>query len=90
MAAVDLIFRTMPLVFPGVAIIDDTLYIGRYIEESVFFSNDNGRSWTQIDNGLTDRGGPRLSAIGTTLFAQMWDHVFPTQSWREIMDKTHH
>ncbi len=60
----------------GVAIIDDTLYIGRYIEESVFFSNDNGKSWAQIDRGLTGRGGPRLFTSGTTLFAQMWDHVF--------------
>ena len=39
----------------GVAIIDDTLYIGRYGQESVFFSNDNGKSWSQIDTGLTDR-----------------------------------
>ena len=72
----------------GVAIIDDTLYIGRYIEESVFFSNDNGKSWTQIDTGLTGRGGPTLSAIGTTLFAQMQRHVFRLKagenSWTEL------
>ena len=42
----------------GVAIIGDTLYIGRYAQESVFFSNDNGKSWTQIDSGLTGRGSP--------------------------------
>ena len=60
----------------GVAFIGDTLYIGRSTEESVFFSNDNGKSWTQIDSGLTGRGGPSLFAIGTTLFAQMRRHVF--------------
>ena len=72
----------------GVAFIGDTIYIGRHIEESVFFSNDNGRSWTQLDNGLTDRGPPRLFAIGTTLFAQMWDHVFRLKagekSWTKL------
>ena len=74
----------------GVAIIGDTLYIGRRIEEgvflsnhigrypqeSVFCSNDNGKSWAQIDNDLTDQGTPILFVSGTTLFAQMRRHVF--------------
>ena len=72
----------------GVAIIGDTLYIGRSAQESVFFSNDNGKSWTQIDTGLTGRGGPTLSAIGTTLFAQMQRHVFRLKagenSWTKL------
>jgi photosystem II stability/assembly factor-like uncharacterized protein len=72
----------------GVAFIGDTIYIGRHIEESVFFSNDNGKSWTQIDSGLTDRMGPSLIASGTTLFAQMRDHVFRLkageQSWTKL------
>ena len=72
----------------GVAFIGDTIYIGRYIEESVFFSNDNGKSWSQIDNGLTGRGGPKLFAIGTTLFAQTWHHVFRLKagekSWTKL------
>ena len=36
----------------GVAIIGDTVYIGRDSQESVFFSNDSGKSWTQIDSGF--------------------------------------
>ena len=60
----------------GVAIVGDTVYIGRPEQESVFFSNDDGKSWTQIDSGLTGRGGPRLFVSGTTLFAQMRRHVF--------------
>ena len=72
----------------GVAFIGDTIYIGRHIEESVFFSNDNGKSWSQIDTGLTGRGGPKLFAIGTTLFAQMWHHVFRLKagenSWTKL------
>ncbi len=75
----------------GVAIIDDTLYIGRYIEESIFFSNDNGKSWAQIDSGLTGRGGPRLFTSGTTLFAQMRRHVFRLKagenSWTRLAIK---
>ncbi|RKU06589.1 hypothetical protein C6502_20340 [Candidatus Poribacteria bacterium] len=72
----------------GIAFIGDTIYIGRHIEESVFFSNDNGKSWSQIDSGLTGRGGPKLFAIGTTLFAQMWHHVFRLKagenSWTKL------
>ena len=58
------------------------------MEEGVFFSNDNGKSWGQIDEGLTGRGGPRLFASGTTLFAQMRDHVFrlkvDEKSWTQL------
>ena len=42
----------------GVAIVGDTVYIGRREQESIFFSNDDGKSWTQIDSGLTGRGAP--------------------------------
>ena len=73
----------------GVAIIGDTIYIGRPEQESVFFSNDNGKSWEQIDSGLTDRGGPRLFASGTTLFAQMRRHIFRLKagekSWTKLV-----
>lgn len=73
----------------GVAIIGDTIYIGRPEQESVFFLNDNGKSWEQIDNGLTDRDGPRLFASGTTLFAQMRRHVFRLKagekSWTRLV-----
>ena len=72
----------------GVAIIGDTLYIGRPEQESVFFSNDNGKSWGQIDSGLSDRGGPILFASGTTLFAQTQRHVFRLKagenSWTKL------
>ena len=75
----------------GVAIIDDRLYIGRFTQESVFFSNDNGKSWAQIDGGLTGRGGPRLFTSGTTLFAQMRRHVFRLKagenSWTKLAIK---
>ena len=86
----------------GVAIIGDTFYIGRRIEEgifhsnhigrypqeSVFCSNDNGKSWTRIDNGLTDQGEVILFTSGTTLFAQMQRHVFRLKagekSWTKL------
>ena len=74
----------------GIAFIGDTIYIGRYMEGSVLFSNDDGRSWTQIDSGLTDRGGARLFALGTTLFAKtLRDHVFRLKagekSWTKLV-----
>ena len=72
----------------GAAIIGDTIYIGRDAQESVFFSNDNGESWSQVDDGLTDRRGPRLFTSGTTLFAQMGRHVFRLKagekSWTKL------
>ncbi len=74
----------------GVAIIGDTLYIGRP-GRGVFFSNDNGKSWTQFDSGLTDRGVSSLFASGTTLFAQMRYHVFRLKagenSWTKLTIK---
>ena len=70
----------------GIAIIDDTVYIG--YKQSVFFSNDNGESWTLIDKGLTGQGEPRLSVSGMTLFAQMERHVFHLKagekSWTKL------
>ena len=75
----------------GVAFIGDTIYIGRHIEESVFFSNDSGKSWTQIDSGLTDRLGPSLIASETTLFAKTLRHVFRLKagetSWTKLVIK---
>lgn len=75
----------------GVAIIGDTIYIGQFPQASVFFSNDNGKSWGQIDSGLTDRGTPILFASGTTLFAQMSRHVFRLKagenSWTKLTIK---
>ena len=72
----------------GVAIIGDTLYTGGFFQESVFFSDDNGKSWMQIDSGLTGQGGASLFASGTTLFAQMRGHVFRLKagekSWTKL------
>ena len=81
-------FQDEIVLISGIAFIGDTIYVGRYMEDGVFFSDDNGKSWTQIDSGLTDRGGPRLITSGTTLFAQMWDHVFRLKagekSWTQL------
>ena len=75
----------------GVAIIGDTIYIGRFIGERVLFSDDNGKSWAQIDSGLTDQGIPVLFASGTTLFAQIGRQVFRLKagekSWTKLVIK---
>ena len=74
-----------------IAIIGNTIYITRVRQNGVFFSNDNGKSWTQIDNGLTDQGEPWLFTSGTTLFAQMDNHVFRLKAgedtWIKLMIK---
>ena len=59
-----------------IAIIGNTIYITRTGQEGVFFSNDNGKSWTKIDTGLTDQGSLTLFTSGSTLFAKMKHHVF--------------
>ena len=74
-----------------IATIGNTIYIRRIGQEGVFFSNDNGKSWTQIDNGLTDQGAPTLFTSGTTLFAQMRHHVFRLKAgenaWTKLIIK---
>lgn len=74
----------------GVAIIGDTLYIRRP-GKGVFFSNDDGKSWTKFDSGLTDQGVSRLFASGKTLFAQTRCHVFRLKagenSWTKLTIK---
>lgn len=73
------------------AIIGSTIYPGRSGQEKISFSNDNGKSWTPFDNGLTDQGSPTLFASGTTLFAQMRRHVFRLKtgenSWTKLTVK---
>ena len=72
----------------GVVIIGDTVYIGRDSQESAFFSNDRGKSWTKIDSGWTGQGEVILFASGTTLFAQMQRHIFRLKagekSWTKL------
>ena len=74
----------------GIAFIGDTIYIGRH-KEGVFFSNDNGKSWTQIDSGLTDRLGPSLTASETILFAKTQRQIFRLKagekSWTKLIIK---
>ena len=74
----------------GVAIIGDRLYIGRYLQESVFYSDDNGKSWTQIDSGLTGRGGTSPVCDWDDAFRTNAASCFPSQSQREGVDKACH
>ena len=72
-----------------IAIIGNTIYITRLRQQSVFFSNDNGKSWAKIDNGLTDQGNPLLFTSGSTVFAQMEHHVFRLKdgenAWKKLI-----
>ena len=72
---------------PEIATIGDTLYIRRTRHENAFFSNDNCRSWTQINGSLTAWGGTRLLANNTTIFAQTQHHVFRLQVREKLWTK---
>ena len=75
----------------GVAFIGDTIYIGRHTEKSVFFSNDNGKSWTPVGSGLAVREGPSLIASETILFAKTQRQLFRLKagekSWTKLIIK---
>ena len=75
----------------GIAFIGDTIYIGRHTEEGVFFSNDNGKSWTPVGSGLAVREGPSLIASETILFAKTQRQLFRLKagekSWTKLIIK---
>lgn len=74
-----------------IAIIGNTIYITRTRQKGVFFSNNNGKSWTKIDNGLTGQGYLTLFTSGSTLFAKMEHHVFRLKvgenAWKRLIIK---
>ena len=62
------------------------LFAGDY-QDGVFLSTDNGRSWTGVDSGLTNRNVRTLVVMGANLFAGTRGGVFISTnngtSWRE-------
>ena len=72
----------------AVAFINDALYIGRR-EKGVFRSDDDGESWTPINDGLIDRDIQRLIVSGRTLFAKTPNDVFRLKagesSWTKLV-----
>ncbi len=71
----------------AVAFIGDTLYIGRP-EKGVFRSDDDGESWTPINDGLIYRDIRRLMVSGRTLFAKTPHSMFRLKagenSWTKL------
>jgi photosystem II stability/assembly factor-like uncharacterized protein len=53
-------------------------YPGTLYPGGVFVSNDDGQSWTQIDNGLVDTNVNALAVVGNKLFAATTSGVFVT------------
>ncbi|MCH8292509.1 hypothetical protein IH992_15560 [Candidatus Poribacteria bacterium] len=73
----------------GITTIGERLYIGVRRDESVYFSDDDGKSWTRMDNELTNREMLLgLVASGTTLFAKTEENVFYRRAgenwWTEL------
>ena len=52
------------------AVIDTVLFVGTY--GAVYFSTNNGTSWTPVNTGLTDLDVLSLAVSGDNLFAGTW------------------
>ncbi len=63
------------------------LFAGDY-QDGVFLSTDNGRSWTGVDSGLTNRNVRSLVVMGANLFAGTGGGVFLSTnngtSWTQL------
>ncbi len=72
----------------AVALMSDALYIGRR-EKGVFRSEDDGESWTPINDGLNHLDVQRLMVSGGALFAKTPDGIFRLKaganSWTQLV-----
>ncbi len=59
----------------GVVIIGDRIYVGT-LNTGVWYSDDDGDSWLQVNDGFGPMSIRELSRIGTTLVAGAGDRVF--------------
>jgi len=71
----------------ALAILGTNLFAGT--NDGVFITTDNGISWSEINNGLTNRGILTLTVSGTNLFAGTSDGVYFTAnngiSWNKVV-----
>jgi photosystem II stability/assembly factor-like uncharacterized protein len=56
----------------------DSYLFASFSDEGFMRSDDNGKSWTQLNNELTNRGVSSLAAIGSNIFASAFQ--FPGDS----------
>ena len=59
----------------GIVVIGDRIYVGT-LNTGVWYSDDDGNSWLQVNDGFGPGLIRELSSIGTTLVAGVGDRVF--------------
>ena len=65
----------IPESISGIVVIGDRIYVGT-LNTGVWYSDDDGDSWLQVNDGFGPRLIRELSSIGTTLVAGVGDRVF--------------
>ena len=65
----------IPESISGIVVIGDRIYVGT-LNTGVWYSDDAGNSWLQVNDGFGPRLIRELSSIGTTLVAGVGDRVF--------------
>lgn len=58
-----------------ITVVGNNVFVGSYYH-GVFLSTDNGATWTQVNNGLTDHHVDAITAIGSNIFAGTGSGVF--------------
>ena len=59
----------------GIVVIGDRIYVGT-LNTGVWYSDDDGGSWLQVNNGFGPKSVHELSSIGTTLIAGGENRLF--------------
>ena len=72
----------------GIVIIGDRIYVGT-LNTGVWYSDDDGDSWLQVNDGFGPMLIRELSSIGTTLVAGVGDRVFRKRDNADELNAVH-
>ena len=72
----------------GIVVIGDRIYVGT-LNTGVWYSDDDGESWLQVNDGFGPMSIRELSRIGTTLVAGVGDRVFRKRDNADELNAVH-
>ena len=72
----------------GIVVIGDRIYVGT-LNTGVWYSDDDGESWLQVNDGFGPMSIDELSRIGTTLVAGVGDRVFRKRDNADELNAVH-
>ena len=72
----------------GIVVIGDRIYVGT-LNTGVWYSDDDGNSWLQVNDGFGPGLIRELSSIGTTLVAGVGDRVFRKRANADELTAVH-